>query len=52
VVVPHRYPTGRNEPSSWQTAVHQARTRKYRWLQVGAWLFILGIMAAVYPLVK
>jgi hypothetical protein len=52
VVVPHRYLTGRNEPASWQAAVHQARTRKYRWLQVGAWLFILGIMAAVYPLMK
>ena len=52
VLLPHRYPTGRNEPASWKAAVLQARTRKYRWLQVGAWLFILGILAAVYPLVK
>jgi hypothetical protein len=52
VVVPQRYPTGRNEPASWHAAVLQVRIRKYRWLQIGAWLFILGIMAAVYPLVK
>jgi hypothetical protein len=52
VLLPHRYPTGRNEPASWRDAVRQARTRKYRWLQVGAWLFIFGILAAVYPLVK
>jgi hypothetical protein len=52
VVVPQQYATGRNEPASWRVAVLQARTRKYRWLQAGTWLFILGIMAAVYPLVK
>ena len=52
VLVPHWYPTGKNEPASWKAAVLQVRTRKYRWLQIGAWLFILGIMAAVYPLVK
>jgi hypothetical protein len=52
VVVPRQYPTGRNKPASWRAAVLQARQWKYRWLQVGAWLFILGIMAAVYPLVK
>lgn len=52
VLVPHWYPTGKNEPASWKAAVLQVRIRKYRWLQVGAWLFILGIMAAVYPLVK
>ena len=52
VLVPHWYPTGKNEPASWKAAVLQVRMRKYRWLQVGAWLFILGIMAAVYPLVK
>jgi hypothetical protein len=52
VLVPHQYSTGRNEPASWKAAVLQVRTRKYRWLQVGAWLFILGILAAVYPLVK
>ena len=42
----------RYEPASWKAAVLKARIRKYRWLQVGAWLFILGILAAVYPLVK
>jgi hypothetical protein len=52
VLLPHRYPTGRNEPASWKAAVLKARIRKYRWLQVGAWLFIFGILAAVYPLVK
>ena len=52
VLVPHWYPTGKNEPASWKAAVLQVRMRKYRWLQVGAWLFVLGIMAAVYPLVK
>ena len=52
VLVPHWYPTGKNEPASWKAAVLQVRMRKYRWLQIGAWLFILGIMAAVYPLVK
>jgi hypothetical protein len=52
VLLPHRYPTGRNEPASWKAAVLKARIRKYRWLQMGAWLFIFGILAAVYPLVK
>ena len=52
VVLPQSYPTGRNEPASWRAAVLQARRRKYGWLQAGAWLFILGILAAVYPLVK
>jgi hypothetical protein len=52
VVLPQSYPAGRNEPASWRAAVLQARRRKYRWLQAGAWLFILGILAAVYPLVK
>lgn len=52
VLLPHQYPTGRYEPALWRAAELQARTRKYRWLQVGAWLFIFGILAAVYPLVK
>lgn len=52
VVLPQQYATGRHEPASWRHAVLQAQRRKYRWLQIGAWLFILGILAAVYPLVK
>ena len=52
VVAPQTYATGKNEPASWRHAVLQARARKYRWLWIGAWLFILGILAAVYPLVK
>ncbi|MGE3542067.1 MAG: hypothetical protein AB7N91_32205 [Candidatus Tectimicrobiota bacterium] len=52
VVAPQQYVTGKNTPASWRHAVLQARARKYRWLWIGAWLFILGIVTAVYPLVK
>jgi len=51
VLLPHWYQTGKNEPAAWKDAVLRARQRKYRWLLAGAVLFILGIMAAVYPMI-
>jgi hypothetical protein len=52
VLFPHKYRTGSHEPAAWQQAFLQARRWKYRWLVVGALLFVAGIITAVYPLAR
>ncbi len=52
VLFPYKYEAGRNEPEAWKQAFIQARSRKYRWLAIGAGMFILGIFAAIYPVVR
>lgn len=51
VLVPQRYEAGRGEPAAWKAGFLAARKRKYRWLLVGAVLFVVGVLAAVTPLV-
>ena len=46
VLLPLRYPAGKNEPASWKVAYQRAGTRKYRWLWVGALLFVAGLLTA------
>ena len=52
VLFPHEYRTGKNEPASWREAFLQARKRKYRWLIIGAVLFVAGVISAAYPLIQ
>ena len=52
VLMPAKYKAGANEPAAWKQAFLKVRQHKYRWLVAGAVLFILGLGAAVLPLVS
>ena len=49
VLFPQKYETGKDEPDSWKNAFIRARKHKFRWLFVGALLFVIGIISAIYP---
>jgi hypothetical protein len=48
VIFPQKYETLKDEPASLKKAVLSARDRKYRRLFAGTFLFIIGIISAVF----